>query len=55
MIKKGDDRDLIFEIKRQKALEKKLKCTFFRINASNDLHCELGNIHVFIHESKKIE
>ena len=28
------DRDLIFEEKRQKALEKKLNCTFIRINTS---------------------
>ena len=30
------DRDLIFEQKRQKALEKKLNCTFFRINTSKE-------------------
>ena len=28
------DRDLIFEEKRQKALEKQLNCTFIRINTS---------------------
>ena len=28
------DRDLIFEQKRQEALEKKLNCTFIRINTS---------------------
>ena len=33
--KKGHtDRDLILERKRQKALEKKLKCKFIRINTS---------------------
>ena len=47
-IEKNEDRDLIFEIKRQKALEKKLNCNFIRINASNDLDYELGNIHTFI-------
>ena len=30
------DRDLIFEEKRQKALEKKLGCKFIRINTSNE-------------------
>ena len=29
------DRDIIFEEKRQKALEKKLGCKFIRINTSN--------------------
>ena len=29
------DRDIIFEEKRQKALEKKLRCKFVRINTSN--------------------
>ena len=51
------DRDLIFEEKRQKALEKKLGCTFIRINRSNakngyDLDYEVGNIHAFIDEFK---
>ena len=50
--KKGVDRDLIFEIKRQKALEKNLNCKFIRINTNNDLDYELGNIHTFIHEFK---
>ena len=31
------DRDLIFEEKRQKALEKILKCTFIRINTSREI------------------
>ena len=31
------DRDLIFEEKRQKALEKKLNCTFIRINTSKEI------------------
>ena len=30
------DRDLIFEEKRQKALEKKLNCEFIRINTSRE-------------------
>ena len=55
---KGLDRDIIFEVKRQKALEKKLNCRCIRINANNDLDYELGNIHTFIYEfknNKKLE
>ena len=49
--------DLIFEEKRQKALEKKLGCKFIRINASNakngyNLDYEVGNIETFIGEFK---
>ena len=55
--KKGVHRDLMFEVKsikkeRQKALEKKLNCKFIKINKSNDLDYELGNIHTFIDEFK---
>ena len=50
--KKGDDRNIIFEVKRQKALSKKRNCKFIRINASNDLDYELGNINTFIYEFK---
>ena len=51
------DRDIIFEEKRQKALEKKLGCKFIRINTSNakngyDLDYEVGNIETFIDEFK---
>ena len=51
------DRDLVFEEKRQKALEKKLGCKFHRINKSNaksdyDLDYEVGNIEAFIDEFK---
>ena len=51
------DRDIIFEEKRQKALEKKLCYTFIRINTSNakkgyDLDYEVGNVQVFIDEFK---
>ena len=51
------DRDLIFEEKRQKALEKKLGCKFIRINTSNakngyDLDYNIGNIEAFIDELK---
>ena len=51
------DRDIIFEEKRQKALEKKLGCKFIRINTSNaknvyDLDYEFGSIEVFIDEFK---
>ena len=49
------DRDLVFEKKRQEALEKKLK--FIRINTNNakngyDLDYEVGNIEAFIYEFK---
>ena len=50
--KKGVDRDLIFEEKRQKVLEKTLNCKFIRINKSNDLDYELGDKHTFIDELK---
>ena len=51
------DRDLIFEEKRQNALEKKLGCEFIRINTSNakngyDLDFEVGNKEAFIDEFK---
>ena len=51
------DRDLIFEEKRQKALEKKLGCKFIRINTSNakncyDLDYKVGNVQAFIDEFK---
>ena len=49
---KDVDRDLIFEVKRQKALEKKHNCKFIRINTSNDLDYELGSMHSFIDEFK---
>ena len=55
--KKRTDRDLIFEEKRQKALEKMLGCNFIRINTGNakngyDLDYEVGNIEPFIDEFK---
>ena len=51
------DRSLIFEEKRQKALEKKLGCKFIRINTSNtkngyNLDYKVGNIETFIDEFK---
>ena len=51
------DREIIFEEKRQKALEKKLGCKFIRINISNakngyDLDYEVGNVQAFIDEFK---
>ena len=51
------DRDIIFEEKRHKALEKKLGCKFIRINTSNakngyDLDYEVGNVQAFIDEFK---
>ena len=48
--KNNKDKDLIFERKREKALEKKLNCKFVRINTNNDLDYELDNIHTFIHK-----
>ena len=50
------DRDLIFEEKRQKALEKKLNCTFIRINTSKenyDADYEASRIQVFISRFEK--
>ena len=52
------DRDLIFEEKRQKALEKKLNCEFIRINTSRenyDADYEAGRIQTFISNSNKNE
>ena len=49
------DRDLIFEEKRQKALEKKLNCTFIRINTSRenfDVDYEANRIQTFISQFK---
>ena len=55
--KKGHtDRDLIFEEKRQKALEKKLNCEFIRINTSRenyDASYEASRIQTFISNSNK--
>ena len=50
------DRDLIFEEKRQKALEKKLNCEFIRINTSRenyDASYEASRIQTFINNSNK--
>ena len=50
------DRDLIFEEKRQKALEKKLNCTFIRINTSKenfDVDYEASRIETFISQFKE--
>ena len=49
--KRHTDRDLIFEEKRQKTLEKKLNCTFIRINTSRknfDVDYEASRIQMFI-------
>ena len=51
------NRDIIFEEKRQKALEKKLGCKFIRISTSNakncyDLDYEVGNIEALLMSSK---
>ena len=56
--KAHSDWDLIFEEKRQEALEKKLvNCKFIRINTSNakngyGLDYEVGNIEAFTDEFK---
>ena len=44
------DRDVIFEQKRQNALEKKLNCTFIRINTREnfDVDYEASKIQVLI-------
>ena len=50
------DRDLIFEEKRQKTLEKKLNCTFIRINTSKenyDADYEVSRIQTFISNFNK--
>ena len=49
------NRDLKFEQKRQEALEKKLNCTFIRINTSRknfDVNYEFGKIQMFIIQFK---
>ena len=49
------DRDLIFEQKKKKALEKKLNCTFIRINTSRenfDADYEASEIQTFISQFK---
>ena len=50
------DRDLIFEEKRQKALEKKLNCKFIRINTSKenyDVDYEASRIQTFVSNFNK--
>ena len=50
------DRDLTFEQKRQEALEKKLNCTFIRINTSKenyDADYEVSRIQTFISNFNK--
>ena len=50
------DRDLIFEQKRQEALEKKLNCTFIRINTSREnfgADYEASEIQAFISNFNK--
>ena len=53
--KSHTDRDLIFEEKRQKALEKKLGCKFIRIDTSKEGHdadYEVSRIQTFISKFK---
>ena len=50
------DRELIFEKKRQKVLEKKINCEFIRINTSRenyDANYEASRIQTFISNSNK--
>ena len=47
MIKRVD-KNLIFELERQKALEKELNCKFIRINTNNDLDYEISDMQKFI-------
>ena len=50
------DRDLIFEEKKQKTLEKKRNCTFIRINTSKENYntdYEASRIQTFISNSNK--
>ena len=52
------DRNLIFEEKRQKTLEKKLNCTFIRINTSKenyDADYEASRIQTFVSKFKDKE
>ena len=52
------DRDLVFEEKRQKTLEKKHNCTFIRINTSKenyDADYEASRIQTFISKFKDKE
>ena len=50
------DRGLIFEEKRQKALEKKLNCEFIRINTSKENYdADYGRIQTFISKFKDKE
>ena len=51
-----DEKDLIFEEEREKALEKKLNCTFIRINTSRenyDIDYQAGKIQTFISNFNK--
>ena len=53
--KEYTDRDLIYEKKRQEALEKKRDCKFIRINTSKenyDADYEISRIQTFISEFK---
>ena len=55
-MKKINIRDLIFEEKRQRTLEKKLNCKFIRINTSKenyDADYEASRIQVFISQFKE--
>ena len=46
------DRDIIFELRRQEALEEELDCKLIRITAGIDLEYEISYIQKFIDEFK---
>ena len=48
-----EGRELIFEKKRQEALEKKLGCKFIRVNASDDTDYEVNKVQIFISKFKR--
>ena len=57
LMKKDILTETLFLKKKQKALEKKLRCKFIRISTSNaknsyDLDYEVGNVQAFIDEFK---
>ena len=50
-----EDKYLIFEIKRQKAIEEELNCKFIRINRFNSFNSEIAYIQKFIVDFKDNE
>ena len=52
---KYENKDLIFEIKRQKAIKEELYCKFIRINRFNSFNSEIAYIQKFIIDFKNNE